>query len=299
VTKPAIHDSRMFAVVLVGQGSELEKGESNKGTLGTFGEQPMSILARMEKKATIMAGGDRREIDGVQFMLNGSVERQIQLANFKQMLVYIREEATRWLGLLELGPLRGEAKPTESPRQGQTDNEVGPEGLGFKMQDQNVLKAKGKEITHQDNSGSSTITYRCRTQSRQMVQIGVTTETVAETVEQGQKTPMMMLEVVPEPEVNGIGSRMMGNSVVRLVKIMEINGTESEGIDGVTRGLRKAREETILHETHDSLCTSPGVAEIEKLEEQILDGGETGVAGKCQLVSVLSVGVGEDRVEGD
>jgi len=47
-----------------------------------------------------------------------------------------------------LGLLRDEAKPTESPRQGQTDNEVGPEGLDLKKQDQNVLKAKGKEITH-------------------------------------------------------------------------------------------------------------------------------------------------------
>jgi hypothetical protein len=92
---------------------------------------------------------------------------------------------------------------------------------------------------------------------------------------------------------------MMGNSAVKLVKIVEKNGAGSEGINGVTEGLRKAREETILHETHDSLCTSPGVAEIEKLKEQILDGGETGVVGKYQLVSVLSVGVGEDRVEGD
>lgn len=79
-----------------------------------------------------MAGGDRMEIARAQFMLNSSVERQLQLANFKQMLVSIREEATRWLGLLELGPLRDEAKPTESPRQGQTDNEVGLKGLGHK-----------------------------------------------------------------------------------------------------------------------------------------------------------------------
>jgi hypothetical protein len=179
VTKTAIHDSRTFAAVLVGQGSELENGESSKGTLGTSGEQPMSILARTEKKATDMAGGDRMEIAGAQFMLNGSVERQLQLANFKQMLVSIREEATRWLGLLELGLLRDEAKPTESPRQGQTSNEVGPEGLGLKKQDQNVLKAKGKEITHQENCGNSVITYSHRTQPRQMVQTGVTTETLA------------------------------------------------------------------------------------------------------------------------
>jgi hypothetical protein len=61
-----------------------------------------------------------------------------------------------------------------------------------------VLKAKGKEITHQDNSGSSPITYKRQTQFRQMVRNGVTMETVVETVEQGQKTLMMMLEVVPE-----------------------------------------------------------------------------------------------------
>jgi hypothetical protein len=67
---------------------------------------------------------------GAQFVLNGSVERQLQLANFKQMLVSIREEATRWLGLLELGLLRDEVKLTESPSQGQTENEVGQEGFG-------------------------------------------------------------------------------------------------------------------------------------------------------------------------
>jgi len=77
VTKPAIHDGRTFATVLVGQGSELENGESSKGTLGTSGEQPMSILARTEKKVTDMAGGDCMEIAGAQFMLNGSVERQL------------------------------------------------------------------------------------------------------------------------------------------------------------------------------------------------------------------------------
>jgi hypothetical protein len=149
------------------------------------------------------------------------MERQLQLANFKQMQVSIREEATRWLGLLELGLLRDEAKPTESPRQGQIDNEVGPKGLGLKKQHQNVLKAKGKEITHQENCGSSVITYSRRTQPRQMIHTGVTTETLAETVEQGQKTPMTTLDLVLEPELTGTGSEMLGNNVVRLVKIME------------------------------------------------------------------------------
>jgi hypothetical protein len=43
-----------------------------------------------------------------------------------------------------------------------------------------------------------------------MVQTGVTTETLAETVEQGQKTPMTTLEVVPEPELTGTMSEMLG-----------------------------------------------------------------------------------------
>jgi hypothetical protein len=162
-----------------------------------------------------------------------------------------------------------------------------------------VIKAKGKEIAHQDNYGISPITYRRQIHSRQMVQTRVTTETVVETVEQAKKTPMTMLEVVPEPETTDTGSGMLGNRVVRLVKIMEKNGAESECNDGVTGGLRKAREESILHETHDSLRTSPGVEEIQKLEEQIHDGGETGVVGKHQLGSVLSVGIGKDRDEGD
>jgi hypothetical protein len=162
-----------------------------------------------------------------------------------------------------------------------------------------VPEAKGKEATYQDNYGSSAITYSRRTRFKQMVQTGPTTETLAETAEQIQKMPMTMLEVVPEPELTGKGSGMLGNSAVRLTKIMEKKGAESEGIGGVTEGLRKAREEIILHETQDSFCSSPGVAEIEKLEEQIHDGGETGIAGNYQLVSVLSVGVGEDRDEGD
>jgi hypothetical protein len=86
-----------------------------------------------------------------------------------------------------------------------------------------------------------------------MVQTGVTTETLAEIVEQSQKTLTTTLEVVPEPELTGTGSEMLGNSAVRLVKIMEKKWAESEGIDGVTGVLRKAREEIILHENHDSL----------------------------------------------
>jgi len=299
VTKPAIHDGRTFAAVLVGQDNELEKGESSRGTLGISGEQTMSVLARTEKRVTIKVGGDCMESAGAQILLNGSVERQLQLANFKQMLVSIREEATRWLGLLEMGMLRDEAKLTESPRQGQTENEVGQEGLGLMTQDQDVTKAKGKEVAHQDICGSPQITYRRRIQSKQTVQNGATTETVAETVEERQKTPMTMLEVVSELDPLGSGSGMLGNRAVRLVKIMEENRAESEGIDGVTGVLRKAREEIILHETHDSLCTSPGLAEIQKMEEQIHDGSETDLAGKYKLDSVLSVGVGEGRDEGE
>jgi hypothetical protein len=110
---------------------------------------------------------------------------------------------------------------------------------------------------------------------------------------------MTMLEVVSDPNPPGTGSGMLGNRAVRLVKIMEENRAESEGVDGVTGGLRKAREEIILHETHDSLCTSPGLAEIQKMEEQIHDGSETNLAGKYKLDSVLSVGVGEGRDEGE
>jgi len=65
------------------------------------------------------------------------------------------------------------------------------------------------------------ITYSRRTQPRQMIHTGVTTETLAETVEQGQKTPMTTLDLVLEPELTGTGSEMLGNNVVRLVKIME------------------------------------------------------------------------------
>jgi hypothetical protein len=122
---------------------------------------------------------------------------------------------------------------------------------------------------------------------------------VAETVEQRQSTPMTMLEVVSDPDYPGTESGRLGNRAMRLVKITEENGTGPEGDDGATGGLRTAREEVILHENHDSLCSSPGLAEIQKEEEQIHDGNEIDLAGKYKLDSVLSVGVGDGRDEGE
>jgi len=122
---------------------------------------------------------------------------------------------------------------------------------------------------------------------------------VAETVEQRQSTPMTMLEVVSDPDYPGTESGRLGNRAMRLVKITEENGTGPEGDDWATGGLRTAREEVILHENHDSLCSSPGLAEIQKEEEQIHDGNEIDLAGKYKLDSVLSVGVGDGRDEGE
>jgi len=304
VMKPAILDGRTFAAALIGHGSELEKGESSKGTLGNSGEQPVSILERSEKQATIKEGGDCIGNGGAQFVLNGSVdsvEGQLQLANFKQLLVSIREEATRWLSLLELGLLRDEVKPTESPSQGQTDNEVGQEGLGLIAQDQEVIKAKGKEAAYQENCGSPQLTYKHRNQPRQTAQAGVTTESVEEMVEQRQRTPMNMLEVVSDPVHSGTGSRRLGSRAVRLGTTMEENGVGSEGEDGANGGLRMAIEEVTLLENQVSFCSSPGPAENQEEEEQeqIQDGSESELAGKFKPDSVLNIGAGDGREVGE
>jgi len=95
-----------------------------------------------------------------------TVEGKLQLDNLKQMLLSIQEETNRWLGLLDLGLLWDEANPTASLRQGPIINEMGlsgkeeNRGLGQKLQELVLLKAKGKEVmeAHQDKNGSPVIT---------------------------------------------------------------------------------------------------------------------------------------------
>jgi len=91
----------MFAPVLVRKGHDLEKGESNRGTSGTSGEQPRSIMARAKKKGTDLVEGDILVSAGARIMPNDIVEGKLQLANLKQMLLSIREETS----LLDLGLL--------------------------------------------------------------------------------------------------------------------------------------------------------------------------------------------------
>lgn len=302
VMKPAILDGRTFAAALIGHGSELEKGESSKGNLGNSGEQPLSFLARSEKQVTMNEGGDCIGNGGAQSVLNDSVvsvEGQLQLAKFKQLLVSIREEATRWLGLLELGLLRDEVKSSESPSQGQTDNEVGQEVLGSIAQDHQVLKAKGKEAAFQENCGSPQLTFKRRYQPRQTAQSGLTTESVEEMVEQRQKTPKNMLEVVSDPVHSGTGSGSLGSKAVRVGMLMEENGAGPEGDDGDTGGLKSALEEVTLLENQGPFVASPGPAENQEEVEQIHDGSESELAGKLKPDSVLSIGAGDGREVGE
>jgi len=301
VMKPAILDGRSFAAALVGHGSELEKGESSKGNLGNSGEQPLSILARPEKQATMTEGGGCIGIGGAQSVLNDSadsVEGQLQLAKFKQMIVSIREEATRWLGYLELGLQRDEVKSIESPSKGQTDNEVGQEVLGFIAQDQEVIKAKGKEAVVQENCGSPQLTYKRRYQPRQTAQTGLTTELVEERVGQRQISPKSMLEVTSDPVHSGTGSGRLGSRAVRVGISMEENGAGSEGDEGATGGLKAAIEEVTLLENQVSFVSSPGPAENQEEEEQIHDGSESELAGKLKSDSVSSFGAGDGREVG-
>jgi len=57
-------------------------------------------------------------------------QQKLQLENLKQMLISIREEVARWLGLINLGLLRDEAMLPAGPRQSPTNNEVALSGEG-------------------------------------------------------------------------------------------------------------------------------------------------------------------------
>jgi len=300
--KPATLDGRTFAAALKGHGSELEKGESSKGILGISGEQPLSILARPEEQPMMTEGGDCKGLGGAQSMLTDSVvsgEGQLQLAKFKNLLLSIREEATRWLGFLELGLRRDEAKSTDSPSKGQTDNEMGQEALGFREQDQEVTKAKGKHAAVQEIDGSPQLTYKRRYQRRQSAQTGMSTESVEELVEQRQITPNSMLEVVSDPVHSGSESEGLGSRAVRVGTSLEENGAGSVGDDGATGELITTIEEVTLLENQVSFVSSPGPAENQEEEEQNHEGRESELAGKLEPDSVLSPGAGDGSEVGE
>jgi hypothetical protein len=76
VMKPTNHGGWTFAVVLVGQGHDLEKGELSRGNWGTSGKQTLSILVRAEKE-TGLAEGDWLVNVGAEIMPNGFVEGKL------------------------------------------------------------------------------------------------------------------------------------------------------------------------------------------------------------------------------
>jgi hypothetical protein len=110
---------------------------------------------------------------------------------------------------------------------------------------------------------------------------------------------MTMQEVVPEPELTDIRSRPLGVSAVRQEKLLDKSGDDPEGIIGVLGGIRKTSEEMVMPVIQESICASPGVVEITTLEEQFHGVGEAGIEGEYQMGSILSVGIGEERDEGD
>jgi hypothetical protein len=110
---------------------------------------------------------------------------------------------------------------------------------------------------------------------------------------------MTMQEVVLEPELTDIGSGSMGVSAVRQEKLLDKSWDDPEGIVGVLGGIRKTSEEMVMPVIQESICASPGVVEITTLEEQFHGVGEAGIEGEYQMGSILSVGIGEERDEGD
>jgi hypothetical protein len=83
-------------------------------------------LAKAEKE-TKLVDGDRLVNVGADFTQNSFVEGNLQLENLK-MLISIREEAVRWLGLIDLGLGRDEAMLTAGPMQSPTNKEVALSG---------------------------------------------------------------------------------------------------------------------------------------------------------------------------
>lgn len=294
---PAFRDGRSFAEALIGSGSKLENGVSSKDNLGGSGEQPLSILARTEKQSATKEGGDCTAIGGAHSALNdlvASVEGQTQLADFKKLLVSIREEVTRWLDRLELG------RVFVSPNQGQTDIEVGQVALGSSAQDQERIKEKGKEAAAQELCGSPQLTYKRRVLLKQKIQAGSSTESVEEKAEQRQISPMRSLEVSSELAQPGSGSGRLGSrDDAHDGTYMEDVGSGLEGDEGVIGELKSATEEASSSENQVSIVYSPGPAEIQEEEERCNKGSESGRLGKLELVSGLSGEAGDGREVGD
>jgi len=87
-------------------GSWSGKRRVELGNSGISREQTLSILARA-KKETVLAKRDRLVNVGVKITPNGFVEGKLQLENLKQMLISIRDEVARWLGLIDFLPIEG------------------------------------------------------------------------------------------------------------------------------------------------------------------------------------------------
>lgn len=102
-------------VVLVGQGQELEKDASSRGSSGTPGDQELSNMEKAGMKETQLVAGDRMGNAGADFMHMRLVEGKLQLETLKNMLISIKEEAVRWLGLIDLGLVRDKAMIISGP----------------------------------------------------------------------------------------------------------------------------------------------------------------------------------------
>jgi hypothetical protein len=295
--KPAVRDGRSFAEALIGSSSKLENGESSKDNLGGSGELSLSLLARSEKQPATKEGGDCTAIGGAHSALNdlvASAEGQRQLADFKNLLVSIRDEVTRWLDRLELG------RVIVSPNKGQTDIEVGQVALGSPAQDQQGNKEKGKEAAAQEICGSPQLTYKRRVPLRQKIHAGSTTVSGEEKAEQRQISPLRSLEVSSELAHPGSGSGGLGSrDAAPAGSCMEDFGAGSEGDGGVIGGLKSATEEATSIENQDSIVDSPGPADNQEEEECFNKGSESGRLGKFGLVSGLSVEAGDGREVGE
>jgi hypothetical protein len=107
VTRLVEHGETSYAVALLGQGQDKEKDVGSKGKMGNSCDQSL-LTKNYERKETRCLARDQADNVGADIMHMRAVEGKFQLEKLKKMLTSIKEEAEKWMGLLDMGCMREE-----------------------------------------------------------------------------------------------------------------------------------------------------------------------------------------------
>ena len=94
-----------YKVALLGQGQDKEKDVRSKGKMGNSSDQSL-LTKNYERKETRCSARDQAGNVGADIMHMLVVDGKFQLEKLKTMLTSIKEEAKKWLGLLDMGCMR-------------------------------------------------------------------------------------------------------------------------------------------------------------------------------------------------